>query len=79
MPRGVRRLVGRVDERVHDRHGTTSRRGVPGRPGVMTRLAGIEERLGSVEPEPHPDSGGSLRDAVHRVDVRTRQIAADTV
>lgn len=77
MTRGVRRIVGRVDEFVDDWNGTVSRPGVPGRPGVMARLDGIEERLGSVEHELHPNSGTSLRDAVDRVDVRTRQIAAD--
>ncbi|MFI8810534.1 MULTISPECIES: hypothetical protein [unclassified Streptomyces] len=78
MSRGIRQIMGRVDEFVDDWNGTQARPGVPGRPGVMARLDGIEERLGRVEHELHPNSGGSLRDAVDRVDVRTRQIAADT-
>ncbi|MEE1792713.1 hypothetical protein PUR28_18395 [Streptomyces sp. BE308] len=77
MTRGVRRILGRVDEFVDDWQGVPPRPGVSGRPGVMARLDGIEERLGRVEHELHPNSGGSLRDAVDRVDVRTRQIAAD--
>ncbi|MER8083860.1 hypothetical protein ABTZ57_01525 [Streptomyces sp. NPDC094048] len=77
MTRGVRRIVSRVDEFVDDWNGTADRPGVPGRPGVMARLDGIEERLGSVEHELHPNSGGSLRDAVDRVDVRTQQLTAD--
>ena len=69
LARTVGRVVGRLDEFVDDWNGTPDRPGVPGRPGVMTRLDSIEHEL-------HPNSGGSLRDAVDRVDVRTRQIAA---
>lgn len=69
MTRGVRRIVLRVDEFVDDWNGVPPRPGVSGRPGVMARLDGIEERLGRVEHELHPNSGSSLRDAVDRVDV----------
>lgn len=69
LTRGVRRIVGRVDEFVDDWNGTTARPGVAGRPGVMARLDRIEQRLESVEHELHPNSGGSLRDAVDRVDI----------
>lgn len=68
MTRGVRRIVLRVDEFVDDWHGVPGRPGVPERPGVMARLDGIEERLGRVEHELHPNSGSSLRDAVDRVE-----------
>lgn len=78
MTRGVRRIVLRVDEFVDDWHGVPGRPGVPERPGVMARLdgiehdlgrlAGIDERLGRVEHELHPNSGSSLRDAVDRVE-----------
>ncbi|MGW2591944.1 hypothetical protein ACWCXC_16995 [Streptomyces sp. NPDC001515] len=68
MTRGVRRIVLRVDEFVDDWHGVPGRAGVPARPGVMARLDGIEERLGRVEHELHPNSGASLRDAVDRVE-----------
>jgi hypothetical protein len=78
MSRGVRRIVVRVDEFVDDWNGVPPRPGVAGRPGVMARLDGIEERLASVEHELHPNSGASLRDAVDRVDARTQRLAEDT-
>ncbi len=78
MSRGVRRIVVRVDEFVDDWNGVPPRPGVSGRPGVMARLDGIEERLGRVEHELQPNSGSSLRDAVDRVDARTQQLASDT-
>ncbi|MFD7066064.1 hypothetical protein ACFV97_02385 [Streptomyces sp. NPDC059913] len=71
ITRGVRRIVSRVDEFIDDWQGTPARSGVPARPGVMARLDRIEHEL-------HPNSGGSLRDAVDRVDARTQQIAAST-
>lgn len=66
--RGIRRVVARVNEVVDDWQGIPSRPGVRGRPGVMDRLGGIEERLERVEHELHPNSGGSLRDVVDRVE-----------
>jgi hypothetical protein len=78
MSRGVRRIVVRVGEFVDDWNGVPPRPGVSGRPGVMARLDGIEERLGRVEHELQPNSGASLRDAVDRVDARTQQLAPDT-
>ena len=77
MTRGVRRIVARVDEVVDDWQGIPGRPGVPARPGVMERLDGIEGRLQNVEHELHPNSGQSLRDAVDRVDVRTRRLTDD--
>lgn len=72
--RGVRRLAQRVEDFVDDWTGTDERPGVPGRPGVMTRLGAIEQQLVEVQHELHPNSGGSLRDAVDRVDHRTRHL-----
>lgn len=77
LVRGVRQVVVRVDEFVDDWQGVPGRPGVPERPGVMARLGAIEDRLGSVEHELHPNSGASLRDAVDRVDRRTRQLTDD--
>lgn len=74
MARGVRRIVVRVDEFVDDWTGIPSRPGVAGRPGVMERLDGIEERIACVEHELHPNSGSSLRDAVDRVEGHTRRL-----
>ncbi|TGB03312.1 hypothetical protein [Streptomyces sp. MZ04] len=75
--RSLRRLTRRVGDLVDDWQGTESRPGVPARPGVMTRLGAIEDRIGRVEHELHPNSGASLRDAVDRVDQRTRRISPD--
>ncbi|WP_329196334.1 hypothetical protein [Streptomyces sp. NBC_01435] len=69
ITRGVRRIMARVDEFIDDWQGTPARSGVPPRLGVMARLDRIEHEL-------HPNSKGSLRDAVDRVDARTQQIAA---
>lgn len=75
---GVRRIVDRVDDLADDWAGTLERPGVPARPGVMARLHRIEERVAAVEHELQPNSGSSLRDAVDRVDRRTRTLAPDT-
>ncbi|WP_411129923.1 hypothetical protein [Streptomyces sp. x-19] len=72
--RSFRRIGGKVEDFVDDWQGTEPRPGVPARPGVMSRLGAIEDRLARVEHELHPNSGASLRDAVDRVDERTRQI-----
>ncbi|MEU6822789.1 hypothetical protein ABZ921_19355 [Streptomyces atriruber] len=75
--RSVRRVTSRFEDFVDDWQGTDARPGVPARPGVMTRLGAIEERLARVDHELHPNSGSSLRDAVDRVDERTRQLTDD--
>lgn len=75
--RAVRRIAARVDDFVDDWQGVPSRPGVAERPGVMARLDRIEGRISRVEHELQPNSGRSLRDAVDRVDRRTRSLAAD--
>lgn len=75
--RGARRLAERLGDLADDWQGIPARPGVPGRPGVMQRLDTIEQQLAAVEHELHPNSGSSLRDAVDRVDERTRQIVDD--
>lgn len=71
--RGARRLAERLGDLADDWQGTPDRPGVPGRPGVMTRLDAMEQQLAAVQHELHPNSGSSLRDAVDRVDERTRR------
>lgn len=78
MVRAVRRVLDRMADLLDDWAGVPERPGVPGRPGVMVRLRAIEERLGSVEHELRPNSGQSLRDAVDRVDARTRTLTTGT-
>lgn len=75
--RSLRRLGRRAEEFIDDWHGVPGRAGVEPRPGVMERLDAIENRLGTIEHELHPNSGVSLRDAVDRVDQRTARIAPD--
>ncbi|UUN29418.1 hypothetical protein [Streptomyces sp. FIT100] len=72
--RGARHLAERLGQVADDWQGVPGRPGVPDRPGVMQRLGAIEDRLAAVEHELHPNSGASLRDAVDRVDARTRRI-----
>ena len=81
--RWLRRQFRPMAEFVEDWRGEPSRPGVAPRPGVMPRLAtieqqtalipGIDQRLSAVEHELHPNSGASLRDAINRVDRRTRE------
>ncbi|MFF9074937.1 hypothetical protein ACF1FX_27070 [Streptomyces sp. NPDC014646] len=82
--RGARRLAAKLDDFVDDWHGVAGRPGVPERPGVMARLARIEQQgdehaahLVRIDHELHPNSGQSLRDAVDRVDARTQRLTAD--
>jgi len=57
----------RVNNFFEDWAGEPARAGVPERPGVMSRLASMDERLVRVEHELHPNSGESLRDAVDQI------------
>jgi hypothetical protein len=43
----------------------------------MERLDRIEQRVGIVVHEVRPNGGGSLRDAVHRVDCRTAELTGN--
>lgn len=76
--RTVVRILRRMDDLADDWQGVAGRPGVPERAGVMARLGRIEERVSRIEHELQPNSGQSLRDAVDRVDRRTRTLAPDT-
>ena len=71
LVRPLRRIVQLVDMFWEDWQGTPGRPGVPPRPGVMARLDRIEDRVGIVVHEVRPNGGGSMRDAIDRVDART--------
>ncbi|MCW5252202.1 hypothetical protein [Streptomyces sp. SHP 1-2] len=75
--RAARRLASKVEDFVDDWQGVEARPGVPERPGVMVRLDQIEAQVSHIQHELTPNSGSSLRDAVDRVDRRTRTMADD--
>ena len=55
-----------AQEFLEDWKGHPQRPGVEGTPGVMARLQTVEFILGEVRTQVFPNSGGSLRDIVHR-------------
>ncbi|MEU7093041.1 hypothetical protein [Kitasatospora aureofaciens] len=75
--RGTLRLTRAIGRVVDDWHGEEARPGVPGRPGLMERVGGIEDRLTAVEHELYPNSGASLRDAVDLANRRLAQLCDD--
>lgn len=54
------RTLRKVDRFLEDWNGEPARDGVPGRPGVMARLAHIEAEL-------RPNGGASMRDEIRRI------------
>lgn len=53
-----------------DWFGEEARPGVPCRPGVMARLECIQVDIDKIKHEMWPNSGGSLRDAVDRLEAK---------
>lgn len=51
-----------------DWHGSEARPGRPAVPGIMQRMVDLEEGLRTIRHEVFPNSGGSLRDAVDRLE-----------
>lgn len=68
------RLVRRVHEFLDDWNGEPAREGVEERPGVMKRLATLEARTKTTEDELTPNGGGSVKDAVKRIDKTVEQL-----
>jgi hypothetical protein len=73
----VSRVVGRTGQFLDDWYGEDARAGVPERPGVMQRLASLEDGLDHVRHEVRPNSGESLRDAVDLANTRLARLCPD--
>ncbi|MGW2074300.1 hypothetical protein ACWCPK_38690 [Streptomyces sp. NPDC001953] len=71
------RFFHRAELFMDDWYGEPARPGVPGRPGVMERVSGIDDRLTRVEHELQPNSGQSLRDAVDLANRRLARLCPD--
>lgn len=81
---GLWRFARRVGYFLDDWNGSIARPGQSARPGAMERLASVEthmgrmcdrlgqveEKVGAIDHEMHPNSGTSLRDAVNRIEAR---------
>lgn len=72
------RMLRRLGHLLDDLVGVEERNGQPARPGIMHRLAGIEDRLSAVEAELHPNAGRSLHDTVTRIARATGAVAPGT-
>lgn len=59
-----------------DWQGVPDRPGVPGRAGLMVRVASIEGRQAVMEAELRTNGGASLKDSVKRIEERQKGIAA---
>jgi hypothetical protein len=68
--RVVLRTGRQVGELADDWRGEPDRPGVPGRAGVMERLAALEVGQTAINKELRPNGGSSLRDAVNRCETK---------
>lgn len=68
-------LFRRTDTFLEDFNGAPARPGFPARPGVMERLQTIEYDVGEMKKELNYNSGSTLKDAVHRIDLNVKEIA----
>jgi hypothetical protein len=73
----VLRYGRRIMTMVEDFNGTKSRPGVPPRPGVMERLQGVETQMTTITAEITPNHGGSMKDAISRIDVKVITLETD--
>lgn len=64
----VRATLRKAEAFFDDWSGEAARPGHDRVPGVLERIAVMEQRLKRVEAEVKPNGGGSLRDAVDRID-----------
>ncbi|MFV2198470.1 hypothetical protein [Nocardiopsis sp. LOL_012] len=75
---GVRKVLAmlrRVGHFLDDWAGEPERPGVESRPGVISRLSGIETRLGKVEHEVQHNDGSSMKDSQKRTEEAVERLA----
>lgn len=60
-----------------DFYGEPAAQGRPERPGVLDTLALISDKVTTIEAEITPNHGGSIKDAVTRMDVRLEAVEVD--
>jgi hypothetical protein len=65
----MRMFMSRAETFWSDWSGVADRPGVPGRPGMMVRMASNEAAVAEIRHEVQTNSGGSLRDAVNATQV----------
>lgn len=64
----------RADQFLEDWNGVSADKGHQARPGVMERLARLENRVNDVQSQVHLNSGHSLRDVVTRTEDAVGQL-----
>ena len=68
-------LFQRTDMFLEDFNGRPARPGFPAQPGVLERLQTIEYDMSNVKKELNYNSGSTLKDAVHRIDLNVKDLA----
>lgn len=53
------------------------REGVPAKPGVLEWMQGIDKILQQIHHETTPNGGGSMKDAIHRIDLRLENVETE--
>ena len=71
------RILTRTTRFLDDFFGEPARKGVPERPGVMSRLQSLTDEVTKVRAQVIPNGGSSLRDAVDRVSSDLKLVAED--